>query len=208
MSTILYGRLTRARAAAPAPRRLQLALPQATDPRAELLQELSPGFLDSHPEVRAELDAAAEAEPPDDRTDVSHWIDIAAALVPAEVLGIHALVMAFASETVIDSNGDPGTVIAEPKAVTILFWVLVALAAFLFLASAGFSKLTNWARALLVAVAFVCWTMLQKDTAFDALKIDFAPSWLRPVVAVIVVVVVAAAVKLLAGNADEEPGGE
>lgn len=122
---------------------------------------------------------------------IGAYIDTLAALVPAEVLAVHAVVI---SATTSDTGVRQGA-----------FWALTAVAAFLYV----IANVTTWdhwdyLRVLIPAAAFVGWTMLQKDTVFD----QVAPSWstaLRTTVAVIGAVVLAPVAVKLAYKADATP---
>ena len=125
---------------------------------------------------------------------VKGYIDAVAALVPAEVLAFHAVALQSTTESVearsqeaipgesdtsiTAAQADPITVITHP---TELMWVFIGLliAAPLLYWLAHRKKHTTWHRAdwLRIAIpplAFVAWTMLQKSTGFDALKIDMS----------------------------------
>jgi len=104
----------------------------------------------------------------DKKTDPKKpYIDAMAALVPAEVLAAHAVVISF-------------TTTIENKVVTItnphlLFWAffgLCALSLFLYAVPRLAAKLWDngwdWVRLFIPALAFVAWTMLQPTSAFDA----------------------------------------
>lgn len=209
MSSILYGRLTRDRSAANPDQRLKVVriLPsQATSLQirrrlpAKILAD-NPGLLD---DLAAE-EAASPAATTTDAKDVSHWVDILAALIPAEALGLHALLMAFVAKTSTDADGNPLVTISDHAAVRDMFWVLAVLAGFIFLVSTGaLTSIANWFRAVLVALAFVCWTMIQKGTAFDALGWTFNPEWLRTMVPAIAAVAIGLFVNAAATSADKE----
>lgn len=97
---------------------------------------------------------------------VSTYVDALAALVPAEVLALHALIISATTVVV----GDTTTI----EDATTLRWAFWALAAF----SAGLYAVPRWLkghwdkldflRVLIPPAAFVGWTMLQRATAFDA----------------------------------------
>ena len=110
-------------------------------------------------------------------TGLGTYIDVLAALVPAEVLAAHAVILTYATETTEDPATHKSVVsITEPGALKASFWVLLAFAVVLFFAGRYLkkgAKKFNWRsdilRAGLPPGAFVAWTMIQKNTAFDAL---------------------------------------
>jgi hypothetical protein len=102
-----------------------------------------------------------------DRSSLTTYIGTLAALTPAEVLAAHAAVVAITTTTV---NG-----VVTITAVGTLFGSFVALAV-LSIAFYVVGRLTtgswqtrDWGRVLIPPLAFVAWTMAQKNTAFDAL---------------------------------------
>jgi uncharacterized membrane protein len=131
---------------------------------------------------------------------VNTYIDALAALVPAEVLGLHAVILSFCtkkSESLKSAAGTPITEITEPTTLKWAFWALLALAPFLFIAGRWTAKAANvkspnklltLVQALIPAAAFVGWTMLQKTSAFDALDPGLATG-ARDTIAVISAVV-------------------
>jgi hypothetical protein len=157
-----------------------------------------------------------EATPGTSGTDsppgLKTYVDALAALVPAEVLTVHAAIMAKATKTVTSATGDTGTTITNPET---LKWAFVAL----FLISIGLYVLGHvglagrngwdrwdWIRMLIPGFAFVGWTMIQKVTMFDAVR----PDWddvPRFTVAVIGAVVLAAIAAGLSYTADQKRSG-
>jgi hypothetical protein len=102
--------------------------------------------------------------------DISVYIDMVAALVPAEVLAIHSLILSFTTKIQQDPSGNPTTVITDPGTLRWSFFGLVALSVVLY-AAARFRKIKegqDFIRAVIPPGAFVAWTMLQRATAFDA----------------------------------------
>jgi len=103
-------------------------------------------------------------------TGVSKYIDTVTALVPAEILALHAAVLSLTTTTQEDSAGKAVTTITDPGILKVAFFVLAAFASLVYL----FGHRGKWdkgdtLRAVVPAFAFVGWTMLQKSTAFDAL---------------------------------------
>lgn len=108
---------------------------------------------------------------------VKSWLDALAALVPAEVLALHAIIIQLASETE-EVDGSSQTVLNNEGTVSVFFFVLAILAGVLFVFGRkngpGAPALTrlDWVRVCVPALAFVGWTMLQPASAFDALGLD------------------------------------
>ena len=103
---------------------------------------------------------------------VKTYIDSMAALVPAEVLLIHGLIVESATETVKGPEGRSITTITEPGWLEAMFWGGIVLSGVMFLvgrlaAKKGKFGGWDWLRMLVPPVAFVLWTILQKTTAFD-----------------------------------------
>ena len=109
----------------------------------------------------------------DDTPSLSTYIDIFAGLVPAEVLAAHAVILSLATES---TAGDkPTAVITEEGSLQVAFWGLIVAAGFLFMIGRFLTanrKPWVWPwdlfRLLVPPTAFVGWTMVQKNTAFDA----------------------------------------
>jgi hypothetical protein len=103
---------------------------------------------------------------------VSTYVDALAALVPAEVLTLHAVILSVTTKTdsAITQIIAPGT----------LFWAffgLIALSILLYVISrlrAGKLDRLDFMRAAIPPLAFVGWTMLQRATAFDAVCASLA----------------------------------
>jgi hypothetical protein len=96
---------------------------------------------------------------------VSTFVDALAALVPAEVLTLHALIL-----SVTTIKADNVTTISEPKTLKWAFAGLIVTSIVLYVAPRfrKWDKL-DYLRAAIPPLAFVGWTMLQRSTAFDAI---------------------------------------
>ena len=132
------------------------------------------------------------------------YVDALAALVPAEVLAAHAVIIPMATSTTKDASGNPVTSVTEAGTLQGVFVALIVLSILLYVVP-RWKKLDKWdlARALIPALAFVGWTMLQKATAFDAVAPDLkeAPRYASAIIGAIILGVVAAA---LAYKADQK----
>ena len=106
------------------------------------------------------------------------YVDAVAALVPAEVLTLHALVISYATRTVqqpvVNASGKMETVTTilpdATETLRIAFWVLVVFSALLYIMPryiGGKWDKFDWIRVAIAPLAFFCWTMLQRTTAFD-----------------------------------------
>lgn len=136
----------------------------------------------------------------------SKWVDIVAALVPAEVLALHAVAISLWTKTTEPAAGsDEGavTTITNNGALGGAFYVLIGMALLLYLLNKkGKWSALDFGRMLLPPIAFVAWTMVQQNTAFDAAFHvgDDVRLWYGAVLAT----VVGAAAKKLADGADDE----
>lgn len=126
----------------------------------------------------------------------SPFLELIAALVPAEVLAAHAFMLTFTTETTGEGE-DAMTVITEPAILRWGFWGLVIASMALFLAGrvGDFARL-DWLRVLVPPIAFWLWTMLQPISAFDVLGLDWDAA-VRGVIALIGGLVLLAATKAL-----------
>lgn len=132
----------------------------------------------------AQLTNAREAAVPGTSTTSSNpglktYMDAFAALVPAEVLTLHAIIISVTTNLVqntVDGAKSGAGVATEilPSAMPTLemsFWVLVLMSAALYAVpryTGGKWDRFDWFRMAIAPLAFVGWTMLQRTTAFDA----------------------------------------
>ncbi len=133
---------------------------------------------------------------------IGTYADTLAALVPAEVLSVHALVISATTEMT-----DNGTVITDMSTLRLAFWGFI-------IVSVGFYIVPRWfggrwdkldiARVLIPPLAFVGWTMLQRTTAFDA-AFPSVTNTQRTVVALFLAAVLAGGTAMLAYRADQKP---
>lgn len=113
--------------------------------------------------------------------DANKFVEILAALVPAEVLAIHALVMAAISE------------LEAAPARTDLLIVFVGLNALcIALYCFASSDRKPW-RCLIPSFAFTAWAMLQSPSAFDGLGWDLSPI-MRLFIPLVIAVVISASI--------------
>jgi hypothetical protein len=134
-------------------------------------------------------------EPP---SGIKTYIDVVAALVPAEVLSLHALILSFTTKV----EGQV-TTIEDADTLRWAFFGLVLLSGVLYVLG---QRLTNkpwqprdWFRVGIPPLAFVAWAMLQRVTAFDSLPSSIAGNAnARTVIALFLAVVLAALAKWLA----------
>ena len=139
---------------------------------------------------------------------ISTYVDAMAALVPAEVLALHALVVSATAETSIDPTTEAVNVqIMAPETLLGAFWGLFALAVVLFVVPRLVRK--TWktldlVRMFIPPLAYVVWTMLQEATAFEpiarSLELGSAP---RTVIALFGASVLGLIASLLAMTAEK-----
>jgi hypothetical protein len=185
MSSLLYGALTQ--------RRVQ------TPPESQLVFQSLP--------AGAETTAPGQpAAPPATGPligKVSHWQDVAAALVPAEVLALHGIAMSYGTTTT-GSGENAVTRITYPGQMMVVYIAMMLLAAGLYLLGAkSFRGWRTWVRAAIPVAAFIIWTMIQPSTAFDAFPFGFT-SFARTMIAVFGAIVLGALFNLMATKADGE----
>lgn len=168
----------------------------------------------------AQLTNTRAASPPGTSTTtgspgIKSYVDAFAALVPAEVLTLHALVISVTTETTQKASTTSGERLETvttilPKAAETLevaFWVLVVMAAALYVAPRYFGgkwDKFDWVRVAIAPLAFIGWTMLQRTTAFDAAFPD-VESIPRTVSALFLGAVLGAVTAGLAMKADAKP---
>jgi uncharacterized membrane protein YagU involved in acid resistance len=133
---------------------------------------------------------------------VSTYVDALAALVPAEALALHAVILSVTTKTT-----DGTTKITAQGTLFGAFVGLILLSIGLYvgyrLLAKKWDKL-DYFRMLIPPLAFVGWTMLQRATAFDAVfpKLAEAP---RTVVALFLSVILGVAAAFLAYQANQNP---
>jgi len=154
-----------------------------------------------------------EAQPQDNVTDTTGlktYVDAVAALVPAEVLAAHALILSFTTTTgkVQDASGamSNATTITQPTALKVAFVGLLLLSAGLYLAGRKPQKVTGGVilGTCIPPLAFVAWTMIQRTTAFDAV----APGMnlaVREVIAVMLAVILPVVAAGFASSLNSSP---
>lgn len=151
----------------------------------------------------AEPKKSTDAEPPGVKT----YIDTLAALVPAEVLAAHAVIIDATTTTTKNEAGQDVTTITDPTTLKWVFWALIVLSAMLYLFGHTKERLgqADIIRALIPPAAFVLWMMLQKTTAFDAIA---NPSdGARVAIGVIGALLVGSIAAALASKADGSAAG-
>jgi len=134
---------------------------------------------------------------------VSSYVDIFAALVPAEVLAANAAILTFTTMTTHSANGGPVT-ITNPDTLRIAFYALVIISAGLYIVA----HWTHWdpldfIRMLIPPLAFIGWTMVQQPTAFDTVYPGLAQAN-RLAIAVIGALILSGLAGLLAYRADQQ----
>ena len=142
----------------------------------------------------------------------SPWVDTVAALVPAEVLAIHALALSGWSDTIPGCDGaaagpdcaadGPVTAITNAGSLQITFFALIALCALLF----ALGKKSDWKpadgiRLFIPSAAFVVWTMAMPGSAFDAV-VNHMDGTARAVIAGIAALLLVGVAKRLADEAE------
>lgn len=167
----------------------------------------------------AQLTNTREAATPGTSTTTSSpgiktYIDAFAALVPAEILTLHALIIANTTKTEAKAQAAGATSLGTittilPDAVQTLnlaFWGLLVLTVALYAVPrymGGKWDKFDWIRTCIAPLAFVGWTMLQRATAFDAAFPEFG-AIPRTVVALFLGAVLSGITAALASKADKK----
>jgi hypothetical protein len=139
---------------------------------------------------------------------IKTYADAFAALVPAEVLSLHALILASTTKVTESTAKTLGssTLISDPITLGNAFWGLIILSVVLYVGSRLMSKMwdrLDYIRMLIPPLAFIGWTMLQRATAFDAAfpTVGEGP---RTVIALFLGVVLGLAASALAYKMDQK----
>ncbi len=138
---------------------------------------------------------------------INKYVDAMAALVPAEVLALHAMLITILTESNQGAtDNDTIITIVEPGTLAWSFGGLIALTFVLYLLGRGWKHANGLdvLRMLVPAGAFVAWTMLQPSTAFDAVCPEMS-SPTRMTIAVFAAVILGALATWLAGKAEASP---
>lgn len=134
---------------------------------------------------------------------VGTYLDALAALVPAEALSLHAVILTATTGPTADGKG---TQVTAPDTLWWAFFGLLVVAAGFYVGPRlvkGRWDGWDYLRAIIPPAAFVGWAMLQRVTAFDAVCPDL-PAAPRTVIALFLGVALGAAASLLAYKADQK----
>lgn len=164
---------------------------------------------------KSDSGTSKSAQPP----GLNSYIDILAALVPAEVLAIHAIIIS----AVTTSDGGQ-TKITEPGTLRLAFWLLVGLSVVLFLLGRRpaptpadvrqqlGAQVPRWQRlewqdvirAGIAPLALTGWTMLEPTSVWNAVDSGMSGGT-RMLIALVGAVFLAALTKALASHSDNKP---
>lgn len=136
---------------------------------------------------------------------VTKYVDSLAALVPSEVLAVHAAIVAFSIKTEHDTAGNSIAVIVQRGPLQATFFILLLASFLLYL----LPKPRPWGwldllRGLIPPAAFVGWTMVQRATAFDAV-FPYVSDVTRNTIGVLLAFALGGLAAFLAGKADKKP---
>ena len=152
----------------------------------------------------ADPDKSQKEQPPGVKT----FVDALAALVPAEVLALHATVISWTTDTTVaTASAEASTRIIDRETLSLSFFGMLALSMIIYAIPRLTAKLWDswdYLRVLIPPSAFVGWTMLQRMTAFDAVFPNLG-SIPRSVGALFLAVVLGLVAGLLAYKADQKP---
>ncbi len=133
---------------------------------------------------------------------ISTFQDALAALVPAEVLALHAVILPFTTKT-----EQTVTSITEKSTLAWAFWGLLVVCILLYIAPRllkGKWDRLDYIRMLIPPLAFVGWTMIQRATAFDAVFPSLADAP-RTLIALFIAALLGILATILANLADQKP---
>jgi hypothetical protein len=138
---------------------------------------------------------------------IQTYLDALAALVPAEALAAHTVILANLTQESTDEAGNQITTITNSSTLVWVFWALIGLSLFLYVVGHGLSGWDwpwDYIRVVIPALAFVGWTMAQAPSAFDAVfpNINTDNRWPIVVIGAIVLGVVAG---MLGYEANKKP---
>jgi hypothetical protein len=110
---------------------------------------------------------------------LTNYVDTLTALIPGEVLTLHAAMLTVTTSTVENPTGEVVTTITEPGALRYLSWRLIAFCFIFYPAGRQSQEWDGWnyVRMCIPALVFVGWTMAQKLTAFDAVWPDLSDAY-------------------------------
>jgi hypothetical protein len=148
-------------------------------------------------------EAAAPGTSSSTSPGVGMYIDAFAALVPAEVLTLHALIISYTMRT---TDHVTAIIAGDEPILHFSFWGLIVLSMILYAGPRLFAKKWDgwdFLRVLIPPLAFTGWTMLQKMTVFDAMYPDI-PEATRTIVALFLAVVLGLAAVALAYEVDKK----
>ncbi|HET6421903.1 MAG TPA: hypothetical protein VFG19_17220 [Geobacteraceae bacterium] len=132
---------------------------------------------------------------------VATYVDALAALVPAEVLTLHGLILSVTTKVENDA-----TRVTAPETLSWAFLGLILVSIGLYAAPRLFARKwdkLDWLRMAIPPLAFIGWTMLQRVTAFDAVFPQL-PDASRTVIALFLAVILGAGATTLAYKADQK----
>jgi hypothetical protein len=129
------------------------------------------------------------------------YLDVLLALVPAEVLALHAYLLGLVTT---DGGRAEATKISDPDALKYFFWGLVGASVILYVAKhVGSWDRWDWLRMIIPPLAFIGWTMAQPTSAFDAVGDEWTGA-ARYGVAAFAAIMLAAVAAALASKADKQ----
>ena len=164
---------------------------------------------------KSDSGTSKSAQPP----GLNSYIDILAALVPAEVLAIHAIII-----SAVTTSNRGQTQITQPGTLRLAFWLLIGLSVVLFLLGRRPAptpadvrqqlggQVPRWQRlewqdvirAGIPALALVGWTMLEPTSVWNAVDSGMSGGT-RTLIALVGAVFLAALTKALASHSDNKP---
>jgi hypothetical protein len=123
-------------------------------------------------------------EAPPEEKPTKRYLDAFAALVPAEALALHALVINLTTSTEEGADGQAITTITDPGLLRGSFWALLLTSVALFVGP----RLKNWTgldglRLFIPPMAFIGWMLLTQPSAIQ--DVIFFRDWSEPMKAIV-----------------------
>lgn len=181
-----------------------LAYAAITSRREESVQGTSSTPVPAAGPTTAPVAGAPAASGAAGQPGVTPWIDALSALVPVEVLAVHALVLGLATTTT-ERAGSEVTTITDSDT---LVWTFIALcvSSSLVYVFGHFKNFDRWdvIRMLIPPAAFAAWTMLLKSSAWDAVAPNMSTA-ARTAAGAIAALLLGSLAAALASPADQKP---
>jgi hypothetical protein len=111
---------------------------------------------------------SAPRESTKEKTGINTYVDALAALVPVEVLALHAAILELTTTSEEGEGGEDATTITEPGTLEWVFWALLGLSVVLYVLGLRHRPVGwGWLRLAIPPLALLGWMLVQNPSAFD-----------------------------------------